>query len=359
MNPKRQSPKTASTRAITWLAALLSSSGLAFLARDAAAVTHLEHGVIPPPVVLDTLAGARVSLEDSRGRPTVVVFGELYHQRTLQAFASIREVLESDDLEGDEITVLLVIAHDAPSEELDRKAKELRLPATVLHDVQRKAYGAYRVAVLPSAVVIDGQGRVVHTLAGYGARFQDTLGDALQLATGRLDLEQFVARLHPEPREVDDARVRAARVTSLAGQLVHRGLDDVAEEKYREALALEPAHVPARLGLAMVLLKKQQLAGAEEQFKLALAGDPGSVEASLGLAWIRILRGGEELQEAEHLVRRLLADNPDEPRGHYLLGLIHQERDELADASAAFRKAAELLMNRRDAWHVIPGGPAP
>ena len=56
------------------------------------------------------------------------------------------------------------------------------------------------------------------------------------------------------------------------GQVVlqDRGLHGLALAKYREALALAPDDVPARLGLAMTLLETGRLAEAETEFRAAL-----------------------------------------------------------------------------------------
>jgi peroxiredoxin len=150
----------------------------------AVAVTHLTRGVAPPPIDLPTLGGSRVTLEGQRGRPAVVVFGELYHQRTLTLCGEIREVLASESLAGRAVSAMLVIGQDEETSTLAERARDPRLPPQVLHDARREVYGAYRVSVMPSVVVIDARGRVVHAAAGYTSRLRDIVNDALLVATG-------------------------------------------------------------------------------------------------------------------------------------------------------------------------------
>jgi Flp pilus assembly protein TadD len=327
----------------------------AVMAGPAAAVTFLKPGSAPPPIALDTLDGNRIGLDDVLGRPVVVVFGEVYHERTLVACGEIREALRADDLRELPVSVMLVVARDAPVSELKRRAEDPRLPATILRDVDRRSYADYRVTVMPSVVVIDTTGRVVHALAGYTARLRDTVADAVRVAAGRISRAQFEAMLHPGPAEpVNESAVRAARIAGLARQLGRRGLDELAEEKYREALELAPDDAPARIGLAMILLKRPDLAGAEREFRAALGAEPAQVEATLGLAYVQTLRGGAELEEARRVVSRLVKDHPEEPRAHYVLGLIHQQLDEPAEAVVFFQRATELLMSRREGWLVVP-----
>ncbi len=142
-------------------------------------------------------------------------------------------------------------------------------------------------------------------------------------------------------------------MTNLGRQLFRRGLPDLAEEKYREALELSPEYGPARIGLGLLQLRRGRLAEAEQQFRTALASEPRSLDARIGLAYVQVLRGGDEVSEAESMLHAVLADNPGEARGHFLLGLIHQQRGELDHAAARFRKAAEFLMSQRGTW-VMP-----
>lgn len=340
--------------ALTFVLCLL----LGLLAEQATGVTHLKRGDPAPPIALESLSGRFVRLEESDGRPQVIIFGELYHDRTLKACGEIRDALAGPAANGAAATTLLVIAEDAPTEALSRRASDPRVPALILHDRARTTFGDYRVTVMPSVVVIDADGRVVYALAGYTTRLKDTVADAVQVAAGRMTQERFDRLLHPDPRrEDDDPQVRAARITSLAGQLDRRGLPDLAEEKYREAMELASDYAPARLGLAMVLLHRNRLVGAETEFRAVLDADPASVEAALGLAYVETLRGGDELEDARATVTRLLERDPEEPRAHYLLGLIYQQLDQPADAIESYRKASELLMSQRKSWTVIPGRP--
>ena len=322
------------------------------------AVTHLRRGMKAPPVVVNDLDGNEVTLAGMGGRTVVLIFGELYHTKTVEACRLVQTVLTDKRLAGQKVTVVLIVARNQPPAQLKSEAAGKPVPSTILHDVERKAFGAYRVAVMPSVVVVDGKGAVVHAVAGLTGRFSDIVTDCLLFATGRLGADQFEQALHPDSAaDRNPEQVRAERITQLARQLVRRGLDDLAAEKYAEALALSPEHTPARLELGMLLLKRRALADAERQFRAVLSRQPQTVEASLGLAYVQTQRGGDELPEAERIARELLVRSPTEPRAHYLLGLICQKRDLSDQAAASFRKAAELLMERAGSWHAAPGKP--
>ena len=135
--------------------------------------------------------------------------------------------------------------------------------------------------------------------------------------------------------------------------MVRRGLPDVAAEKFVEALELAPSYAPARLGLGGLHLRAGRLAEAELEYRTALAEEASSVDGRLGLAYVQVLRGGEELGEAETILREVLASNPGEPRARYLMGMVHEQRGDPEAAAASFRKAAELLMSQRGSWELL------
>ena len=319
---------------------------LCLLTAPVPAVTHLEPGAPAPAFELPDLEGAKHALREFEGRPVVLVFGELYHGKTLEACRQITAVLKTEPLRDQTVMWVLIAAQDADPSALRARAPEAEpVPSLILHDRGRTVYDAYRVAVLPSVVVADSEGRVVHTIAAFTERFSDILADALLLALGKIDRETFQRRLHPKAAgDADAAAVRAPRTTDLAHQLVRRGLVELASEKYAEALKHVPDYAPAHLGLGMLLLKERHLAEAEQQFRAVLEVDPSLSDASLGLAFVQTLRGKDELEPAEQRVRQILARNPNEARAHYLLGLIHKQRNQMEEAAASFQEAAELLL---------------
>jgi len=322
-------------------------------ASPAVAVTHLARGMVAPPIELPDVDGRTVRTADLRGRPVVIIFGELYHDKTLQACEQVHDVLADPRLTAAAPTSILIVSQDAEPDELRAMAATTAAPATILHDRDRSVYETYRVAVLPSVVVLDADGRVVHAIAALTMRFSDVLTDALLLATGQIDLDQFQQTLHPTaPAETDTNQARAARLTQLARQLARRGLGDMAAQKYAEALELVPQYPEAHLGLGLLQLKRQHLAEAEQRFRTVLDYDPDSVDASLGLAYVQTLRGGAELDPAEQQVRRVLANHPTRARAHYLLGLIAEARGDVKQAAASFKRAAAIAIERTE-WETM------
>ncbi|MHC5003907.1 MAG: peroxiredoxin family protein [Planctomycetota bacterium] len=346
-HPQRRAGGQPGDRAIAPVLAAVVIAAAAVLTMPAPAVTHLQRGEVPPAIELPDLDGQVHRTADLRGRVVLLVFGELYHRKTLEACAAAGEIVGSGRFDEVPMTTLLVISEKGDAAGLRERAATLDPVITVLHDPTRRAFGDYRVAVMPSAVVIDRDGRVVHAVAGSTGRFADIVTDALLVASGSLSVERFDETLLAAAAAAGDERlVRVTRISGLARQLEHRGLDVLAEEKYREALELAPEHTVARLGLASLLLRTGRIAAAEREFNRVLEIEPDSAGGLLGLAHLHALRGGAEAAQAERICHEVLAVHPGEARAHYLLGLIHEQRDEAQEAAESYKRAAELLMER-------------
>ncbi|MHC4994523.1 MAG: peroxiredoxin family protein [Planctomycetota bacterium] len=312
---------------------------------SAEGVTHLHRWAPAPDIDLQGVTGERYALQEMNDQVVILVFGELYHHNSVEVCGRVEAVLKDKQFQGASIVPLLVITQAADPDEIRELALEKRVGLEVLRDTRREAFESYRVAVLPSVVVIDPQKRVVHSIAAIPPRFDDLLTESLRLALGKINSEQFDNVLNPQVVEAGTSdQQRAHRLGQLARQLARRHLPEMAVEKYTEALSLDPSLTSAHIGLGTLRLDQRRLDEAEIHFNQAIAQEPQSLEASLGLAFVLVLRGGEELEQAQSLVRETLKRSPNQGRAHYLMGLIHDQSGDLTKAAASYKKAAEILL---------------
>lgn len=303
-------------------------------------------GSAAPPITLTSLEGEKVSTSQFAGRPLVLVFGELDHGGVQRTCADVLDVLADRRIPADTVVPIMVIAKDQPIDELRDRALEGRFPGLILHDPQREAFGAYRVLVLPSVVVVDAERRVVYAAPGFVPRFRDLLAESLLVATGRETDAQFEKSLALESDEKDPVLLRVERLMRLGDELQRHDLADMAEARYREAIALLPEHIPSRLALARLLVRDHRLDEAETQCREALSRRPDSVDAALVLAEVQISRPGDDLQTPERAIDQILEHDPMNARAQYLKGRIHEKRGEASLAAEAYRAALEILLNR-------------
>ncbi|MHC5022512.1 MAG: tetratricopeptide repeat protein [Planctomycetota bacterium] len=323
--------------------------GLAILlaATTNAGTSDLRRGD-PAPVISGTsLDGRPMRTAEMRGRPLVLLFGETGHARTRTAFEQIVAALDEPDLTGQPVTWLVILSsHSDVNDVASLGSTRRRLPL-MLHDADRAIFRAHEVVVQPSVVVVDEEGRVVHAISGPTERLGDIVHDAVLLACGRLSAERFEQMLHPESRRAPtDNEIHAQRSLRLADRLLANEMVMMAEEKYREAIELDATCVEAHVRLGALLRREGRLDEAESLFSTALALEPDSLEAMCGLAHVGALKGGDALNRAADVAREVVRRDPAHAQGHYVLGLIHQQRGEHEQAAAQFRDAADMLLER-------------
>lgn len=319
------------------------------VATPARAVTDLKRGDVAPPIVAQTTDGTAIDTTKTDGHVLLLLFGDTGQDKTRQACRQITSILEGSNPARSSVRWILVLSKGSDVDDLSvlQRGKAER---RVIHDTTREIFNAYKIIALPSVVVVDGSGKVVHAIAGLSNRFSDIVSDALLLATGRISVEDFERSIHPKANgHPDPAHVRADRIVHLARQLGRRGMHRLAEAKYREALELLPDSASAKIGLGELYLAQDRPDEAEPLFREVLAVQPDSSEAALGLVAVHVGRGSEALEEGEQLLEQVLEHHPSSARAHYLMGMIHEQREEIEKAAAHFKAAAELLLDRLEA----------
>jgi Tfp pilus assembly protein PilF len=315
--------------------------------RSAGMVLDLKRGDVAPPVSAVSLKGEQVDLANFRGRTVVVLFAEAGSERCQQATRHIARALLQEGVGEKPVSWIIVYTKGSAPETIQREIADVHasLPATIaIHDTERLVFGAYHAVAMPSAVVIDGSGRIIHAMAGLSPRFEHAISDSVVFAVGGMTAAQFELALSGAVEQQDEHLRRAERLAQLARRLSDRGQYDLAESHFLEALSLAPSMVPARLGLADLMLRRQRYEEAEAGFRSVLHTYPKSIEAAAGLALVFALRG--EMMLAEPLASEVLERSASRPRAHYVLGLVHEQRGDSERAAAFFRRAAELLMER-------------
>jgi pentatricopeptide repeat protein len=294
-------------------------------------------------------AQIRVTVDSLKGKTSVLVFGELYHELTLEALqdlASLRQQMARVKDESD-WNVLLIVAQDVSAEQLHEEKVKKNISATILHDKNREIFGRYGVIVLPSFVVVDAKGMIVTTLSGYPLNFSDFIRDALLYSRGQMTRQQFETTSRDSAASIappDEQQLKVERQAGLARQLFRRGYVEVALEKFEQVYQLDNHYLPARIGMTRCLVKLGRIVEAEVILKDMLRKDPKLSEASRIMAWIEILRGGEELNSALRRLDMILTLNHNDAEAHYLKGRIYEAQGNIEQAMTEYKTVSELLM---------------
>ena len=167
---------------------------LLLLAPSAGALEGIEAGQAAPPFELFDLSGRRATLGGAKAEARVLLFWSTWSPRSAEILEDFRGYHKEYASRG-----LKVLAINCDHEGLTAKQRDIvsyyatgmNLPFPVVLDELLQTYAAYGVMALPSAVVIDGAGRIAYTLGGYPPAYREELKDS------------FVRLLPPRtPREV-------------------------------------------------------------------------------------------------------------------------------------------------------------
>jgi Tfp pilus assembly protein PilF len=197
------------------------------------------------------------------------------------------------------------------------------------------------------------------------------LGDEAKAAAAREELEG-AGRLGEEAKRIHNEAVALSKAGDDAGALA----------KFKEALAVDPAFAPSLLGLATAALKAGQAAeaatAAEKLLEadarnepalrlrynaaLKLGNDAVVVDALVGLAAVdkafardSLFKLGQAAFDADRAadardrLGKVLEIEPDHPRSHYLLGLIHMREGRTKEAKAHLERFVALAPADPDA----------
>jgi 5-hydroxyisourate hydrolase-like protein (transthyretin family)/peroxiredoxin len=134
-----------------------------------------------PELVLEK--GANVSLAELKGRAVVLAFVSIYSRPCVQALLDLKKL--QDEKGKDKLAVIAVHDRTATPEEIEAFRKEnaitypiVRVPDAADDGWQAETWRAYGVEDIPTAVLIDAEGKVVSV--GDASGLSEKLGQLLQ-----------------------------------------------------------------------------------------------------------------------------------------------------------------------------------
>lgn len=117
-----------------------------------------------PSLTLKDLSGKAVSLEDYRGKVVLLDFWATWCDSCLESLPVYQQLYQSRRDAG---LVVLGIDEDARAKGVAAFAAAHGVGYPVLADPGKKAFYAYRVRGLPTAFLIDGEGRIARRWVGF------------------------------------------------------------------------------------------------------------------------------------------------------------------------------------------------
>ncbi len=221
-----------------------------------------------PTFALQTATGAPVDLAQHKGtKATVVAFWASWSPRSAELLEDLQTLWNEHREVG-----LSVVAVNVEREELDRAAADAvtaalqaagaSFPAAV--DRGLGVFQAYGVVAVPSAVVADGEGKIVALCEGYStvgrAQFREDVAAALGLGEPKAPKTSAVARARAP-------KGKAERFVQLGKGFLRKKMDERALENFAKAVEEDPEYPEALTLLAEALAA----AGRQEEADAARA----------------------------------------------------------------------------------------
>ncbi|KVD09058.1 hypothetical protein WI80_14305 [Burkholderia ubonensis] len=149
--------------------------------------------------------------------------------------------------------------------------------------------------------------------------------------------------------EKDNAHSAAAAAKAFeAGVVAHRSKSfAVAEQRYREVIAILPGHAEAHNNIGILLEIAGRIDEAETHYRRALSSRPGYIEAHCNLGLLMHSEG--RMAEAERCYRQALSLDSECVIAHNKLGLVLQLAGRRSEAERHFRHALMSAENDVDA----------
>jgi len=120
-----------------------------------------------------------------------------------------------------------------------------------------------------------------------------------------------------------------------------------AQTLFREALSLDPGHIPALLNMGILLAERKQYGDAKASFAKVVKINPGHEVArfNLGVIAIRERKYDSAIDELNHALRA----NPTSGDAWYYLGVAQEGKGDKKSAILSYKKATEFLPEHKEA----------
>lgn len=281
----------------------------------------------------------RISFKDSaakevdaysllREKPLLIVF--------VQADKRLSKRLLEDlprSLKGIEGVEALIVFCGSRGGKLPEAAKLLKPPFRAVVDPERKAYSAMGIVALPTAYVVNREGKLLRVRRGYAVSMAKELAQGLRVALGAIEDPGQSG----ESAELSADDTKRKRRLQLVDRCLSEGRLDAALKLLDGILKDQPGEPQATGRRALAL----HLAGRPEAFEALQEAHrlaPKATRVTLALASLLIER--EAYSEAEVLIRKAIAGNPHPASAYYQLGELYSKTERWKEAAEAYREAA-------------------
>jgi len=306
----------------------------------------VEPGDTLPDIVLsDSQTDKDINFSRFKQRPYLTVFWgadvEAKKKRSIKVLTVIKQL--QPFLDEKNIPVQLINVQNDSDTLIQDLLKQSGLEGPVFIDRDQSAYGKLGIFVLPSVLLVDGQGKVSAGM-GYSRDLDIMLKGEIEILLGDKTREMLNRELRPDVVEEPEDVKLARRHLKMGQVLQRRGMTEEAVREVREALKINNDMAESHITLGCLLVDLGQTEEANQALGKGLELDPDSFEGQLCDARLLIAVG--EKDDAMLDLKALLLRHGRSPELHYVLGTLYEKQGDHTLAVGEFKKAYELLFRQ-------------
>ncbi len=304
---------------------------------------------LPAITLSEAHTGTNTNFARFKNRPYISVFWgadvEAKKNRSIKVFTVINQL--QPFLVAKNIPVQLINVQNDSDTIIQDVIKQGALAAPVFIDRNQSAYSKLGIFVLPSVLLVDGQG-IVRAGMGYSRDLDIMLKGEIEILLGSKTRDTLNHELRPDIVEEPDDVKLARRHLQLGHVLQRRGMTEEAVRETREALKKKPGMAEAHIALGCLLIELGLTEEANQALGKGLELAPDSFKGQLCDA--RLLAAEGQTDDAMMDLKALLLRHARSPELHYILATLYEQQGESKLAAAEFKKAYELLL-RQETLH--------
>ena len=364
------------TKKVVFTCVFFFTYGMMLSAPAAATLLALQVGMEGPEFSLRNLAGEPKTFSSLKGEKlTILVFWSTWSDKSAKVLTRMQKLYEKYKEQG-----LAIIGINADEQIISNKTlsdirtlqDKLKIGYPMLVDHGLTAFHDYGVIALPTTIIMDRERQIKFELSGYPLVGSETMVDfvAVTMEGKKTAVAAGKARYQPNKNAL---RLYNMGKTTLKS----KRMDDKAEIWFKKAGEADPGFVLPHLSLGMMYVQKGNAPLAQAAFKEVLARQPGNPIALCESGMILVNEGktgegavlfdtarkteetyapcyyyagyayGKEgkLEEAWKMFDEAEKINPNDYKVFVYKGRVFEERKDLKNAAATYRKALEKILD--------------
>jgi len=298
-------------------------------------------GDIVPPYQLETMSGPNVDSTNRQAKTTVLIYVVANQRGSERAIADASKAIK--DINNQSIELLVVTANTDQSAFFTEFWEEKGIEGTLAFDPNRKLYADLGLIAFPTTLVMDHEGRLVHSLSTHSPNYPHVLDGYIRHAMGSLNDAGLAKHLKARSLPTSSPKSNASRHRAVAKLMRSKGLDESAEKELMQALEFDPESLDARLDLAELYLHQKRYPEASDYIDQVQQSNPEHRHAML-LKGILLFHQGSNEQSQQWLTKALNL-NPNPARTHFYLGRVYEAQGDKDQALNHYRQALGQLLD--------------